>query len=208
MKSWSSWESSPSVNRSPARSTSDRRNSCRAAMDMRGNRSQSGSSTWVRSMVRSNTFGTLRPPVPTCLPRTMSVPLRSAIAVIRSSASGPSRSSASRKNTNVPDASSSPRLRGAPAPPEFGWWTTVSRSWARASPSSSSPPPSVEPSSTAMTSTCSAGRVWARTDSRAPPTVSRQSKTGTITLTKGCAMGPLPSESGCGHHSRPGPGPP
>src|SRR5437763_16845163 len=74
-------------------------------------------------------------------------------------------------------------LRGRPGQPEFSIWRTRTWGCSRASASRRAPVPSVEPSSTKITSCSSRARVWPSRLSRHSSTWGPGSKTGTITLT-------------------------
>ena len=81
-----------------------------------------------------------------------SQPVRAKESVTTSHASGASVSSASTQSSTSPVARSIPALRAAPAP-AFLWWMTHRRASRAAHSSRMRDEPSVEPSSTQMTST-------------------------------------------------------
>ena len=105
----------------------------------------------------------------------------------RSRASGRSRSSESRNSKNSPWASAAPRLRAADTP---AWAWRISRSLDSATPSATSAVPSVEPSSTTMSSQSAA--VWRRTLSIVSPTYRAVLNAGTMTENRGGRLNRIP----------------
>ena len=74
-------------------------------------------------------------------------------------------------------------MRGRPGQPEFGMWRTRTLACCSASASSVPGVPSVEPSSTKISSNSSAGRLWASSESTHSPNTAPGLNTGTTTLT-------------------------